>query len=254
MPQEFEMKYAIPDQAAADGIVNELERAYGKAERIEMSSEYYDTGDRFLRSRGITLRRRHENGECVFCYKQGNDGVGAVHVRTELEVRCEGLEEALGQLRGQGADLDFSGRLIVIVSLSFIRRRVYAAAGETKLEIAVDCGRFGTCEEFFEIEFELKSGAQEAARAFSETFAAERGLIPQPISKLGRAIRVMEKKPVNPFYLTASFLDYCIKQGYVFVEVGDDNALTYFITPEGEEQLNNKFNIQPQPPCCRKGL
>ena len=62
---EFELKYrATPAQQAAL-----LERFGGQGRAISMETTYYDTPDRYLSARHITLRRRMENNVSVCTVK-----------------------------------------------------------------------------------------------------------------------------------------------------------------------------------------
>lgn len=197
MEQEFKW---TADRAAYDRLCAALSC---RAETTtEMRATYYDTPDRTLRARKIGLRLRQENGVSVCCMKKrgGERTADGLHAHAEYECPASSIEEGLSTLPAQGADpvlcaeLAHAG-LIPICRTSFRRLARLADGGAFTAELAFDQGTLasgGRETPFSEIELELKSGDAAAFRAFGESLARMHGLMPQPLSKLARALQLSE--------------------------------------------------------------
>ena len=97
---EFELKYrATPAQQAAL-----LERFGGQGRAISMETTYYDTPDRYLSARHITLRRRMENNVSVCTVKT----CGARFTRQAIDIHTPEFSAELaidsGVLLGGGKE------------------------------------------------------------------------------------------------------------------------------------------------------
>lgn len=195
MGTELEWKYAVPAPALLDEILAWEEVQSRMAEeprRYHMQSEYYDTPDRRLSRRRITLRRRLENETAVFCVKAPLRGAADLRLRGEWETEAEDLAAALPRLAALGAPVPpASAPLRVLCRADFIRRALLLRFDDgSAAELALDLGTLsgGTCSlPLCELELELKSGDPAAARAFAETLAARFSLGPEPLSKFVRA-------------------------------------------------------------------
>jgi adenylate cyclase class IV len=87
---EFELKFrSQPEQQ--DALAQQFP---GPWETIAMQTTYYDTPQRILGQRHMTLRRRLENGEAVCTVKTPEIG-GA---RGEWDCRCENIHRAIPEL------------------------------------------------------------------------------------------------------------------------------------------------------------
>ncbi len=53
----------------------------------------------------------------------------------------------------------------------------------------------------------------------------------------------MDKLPINPFYLGNAFMNYCIKEGYMTLEISEDKKLHYYATEAGVAALRDRFGI-----------
>lgn len=157
---------------------------------IRMDAVYYDTPDRALRAQKIGMRLRQENGKSVFCVKTGGTVANGLHSHAEYEYPAETLEEGLSQLPAE---------------LSMLRRGDYRPVCGTHIrrtaarltmpgftaELTFDEGELegnGRRAPLAEIECEQKSGDPAAFDAFGAALAAEMRLVPQPLSKLARAL------------------------------------------------------------------
>ena len=188
MGREFELKYrATEPQLAA------IQAAFSGFSPITMETTYYDTPDGDLSRLRWTLRRRYENGKAVCTMKTPEvDGL-----RGEWEALCDSIEDSVSELCKLGAPEELASLaakgLIPSCGAKFTRMAALVEAGGCTLEIALDRGilRSATKEiPLAEAEVELKAGSEEAARAFAENLAARFGLVPEPKSKVLRAMEL----------------------------------------------------------------
>lgn len=187
MGLEYEQKYA----ADAD-IQAAVRKAYpGPWRRIEMETVYYDTPDGALAKRGITLRRRLENGTPVCTVKTpaGENGRG------EWECPCESVRKAIPILCGMGCPPELialaAPGLTVLCGASFTRWALTIPQADCTVELALDSGMLtggGRTAPLCEIEVELKSGDRAGADRFAAALAGQFGLPVEPKSKFRRAM------------------------------------------------------------------
>ena len=192
MGREFELKYR-----AEDAQLEALKAAFSGFHAISMETTYYDTPDGDLGALRWTLRRRFENGEAVCTMKTPEVG----GLRGEWEVRCDRIEEATPALCKLGAPDELMALaqkgLKPTCGARFTRLAALVKAEGCTLEIALDRGvLLGGGKEIplSEAEVELKEGSEDAARAFAEAIAADFGLVPEPKSKVQRAMELANSK------------------------------------------------------------
>lgn len=186
MGREFELKYrATEEQLAA------MEARFSGFRAISMETTYYDTPDGDLSRLRWTLRRRYENGLAI-CTMKTPETKG---LRGEWEAECASIEAAVPVLCKLGAPeelANLAGKgLVPSCGARFTRQAALVEAEGCTLEIALDRGVLlggGMEIPLMEAEVELKDGSEEAARAFAEKLAAEFGLVPEPKSKVQRAM------------------------------------------------------------------
>ena len=188
---EFELKYrATPAQQQAL-----LERFGGQGRTISMETTYYDTPDRYLSARHITLRRRMENGVSVCTVKTPADS-GA---RGEWDCLCQDIGAAIPKLCKAGAPEYLL--LLTMTTLEptcgarFTRQAIDIETPAFSAELAIDSGVLlggGKEEPLCEVELELKSGDRDAMIAYMEYLALRHGLVPEPHSKFRRAKALAE--------------------------------------------------------------
>ena len=188
---EFELKYrANPDQQQAL-----LDRFAGRGRAITMETTYYDTPDRFLSARHITLRRRMENGVAVCTVKTP----AANGARGEWDCLCEDIHTAIEKLFKAGAPeyllLLTMATLEPTCGARFTRQAIDIETPDFSAELAIDRGVLlggGREEPLCEVELELKSGDANAMIAYMAELAAQYGLVTEPHSKFRRAKRLAE--------------------------------------------------------------
>ena len=182
MGRELELKYRA--DAAQFAAIRE---AFGPFRDITMETTYYDTPDRRLAAKRVTLRRRYENGTAVYAMKtylpDGSHG--------EWETEAAAFPEAMEKLRGLGAPgIPDTCRLEAICGAAFTRSYALLEVEGGKVELALDLGVLtgsGKVIPLREVELELKEGPDEALLTFGPAFAARFGLTIEHLSKFARA-------------------------------------------------------------------
>ena len=185
MGQEFELKFA-----ATEAVLSAIEARFGEFAAITMETTYFDTPDRALSARHITLRRRMENGASVCTLKTPTGGIG----RGEWELECDTIEAAIPELCKLSnhplLPILLAPGVTPVCGARFLRKAKTVVLPVCTVEIALDKGvLLGSGQEIplCEVEVELKTGAEEAAVAFAKALAAEYSLQSEPKSKFKRA-------------------------------------------------------------------
>ena len=60
----------------------------------------------------------------------------------------------------------------------------------------------------------------------------------------------MEQKAINPFYVGAEFLNYCIRMKYIEFSMSESRQVHYYLTALGEKELSEHFDIRFDCPCA----
>ena len=186
MAVEFELKYtATPAALAAiEASMNTTATHYN------MQTTYYDTPEKDLSARHITLRRRMEN-ETSVCTLKAPAEVG----RAEFELECDSIENAIPELC-KLANLEELPRLlekgpVPVCGAQFTRQAFPVNFEGATVELALDKGVLlggGRQLPLCEVEVELKDGAVDKAVAYAATLAVQYGLEPEKRSKFARAM------------------------------------------------------------------
>lgn len=188
---EIELKFrATPVQQQAL-----LAEHPGEVRVIAMETTYYDTPDRQLSARRITLRRRMENGTAVCTLKTPGEN----SARGEWDCLRESIDAAIPELcKLSGWDsLLFltAGGVTPVCGARFTRQAVDVQTPDFTAELALDHGALlggGRELPLCEIELELKSGDPEAMTAYMMALAIRHGLEMEPKSKFRRAMALAE--------------------------------------------------------------
>ena len=180
---ELEWKFALPEALPFADILDwdGIQRRMAETPRLyHMQTSYYDSPDRFLSSRRITLRRRLENERSVICCKAPVPGAADSRLRGEWELDADNLIAALPRLMDLGAPAE----------LADCKELAPLCGAGSAAELALDEGRLFGAERSIplrELELELKAGAPYAALAFCRLLQARFNLISQEKSKFARA-------------------------------------------------------------------
>ncbi len=189
---EFELKYRATS-AQQEALLREL----GRTPRvISMETTYYDTPDRLLSARRMTLRCRVENSLPVCTAKVSlPDGS-----RGEWEWVAGDIRQAIPELCKLGAPevliLYAAHGLVPVCGARFTRRALEVTTADFTAELALDSGVLlggGREIPLCEIELELKSGSRQAMTAYMTLLAQRYGLVQEKCSKFHRARDLAEE-------------------------------------------------------------
>ena len=185
MGREFELKFS-----ATEGQQAAIAAKYAVEREMTMESTYFDTADRALARRRITLRQRMENGVCVCTVKTPLGGAG----RGEWELAWSDPETMVEGLCKLGAPEELkiltAPGIVPVCGARFVRRIATLPVENGTVELALDRGILtggGKELPLREVEVELKSGPDAAALDFAAALADEFGLKPERRSKFHRA-------------------------------------------------------------------
>ena len=186
MGREFELKFRTDAE-----VFEKIQMKYQDFTKISMETTYYDTFDLKLAFHHWTLRRRMENGVSVCTFKRPHKDGG----RGEWEVEADSIMEGVMKLCQAGADWELmratAGGLMETCGARFTRLAKQIEVPGGKVELALDQGvLIGKGKElpFWEVEVELKEGADEVASDFAKALAEEFRLTAEPKSKFVRAM------------------------------------------------------------------
>lgn len=186
MGREFELKFRTDAE-----VFKKIQTKYQDFTKISMETTYYDTSDLKLAFHHWTLRRRMENGVSVCTFKRPHKDGG----RGEWEVEADSIMEGVMKLCQSGADWELmratAGGLMETCGARFTRLAKQIEVPGGKVELALDQGvLIGKGKElpFWEVEVELKEGADEVASDFAKALAEEFCLTAEPKSKFVRAM------------------------------------------------------------------
>ena len=190
MSKEFELKYA-----ATPEILSAVRAELDAVTEISMETTYYDTPNKDLSARHMTLRRRYENGTSV-CTLKAPDGANR---RKEYETEAATIEEAipiLCKLSGwEELKILTAKGLITVCGARFTRQAATVTLLDCVVEIALDSGVLmggGREMPLCELEVELKSGSEATATYFANVLAARHGLVRESKSKFARAMALVK--------------------------------------------------------------
>lgn len=193
MPNETELKYAPPKDFSKDLLFSlpEISPFCGFVHEITMKTEYLDTKDALAASRGVSLRRRIENGRSVLYAKCNLCTSGELSVRGEWQVDGDDLNLAAGLLSKVGAPTEFLEGLPLEVCgrVSFTRYEAEVTLSNgLSFSLSFDEGAFGKSTPFSEIELELLSGDADELLRFGRELAKKHSFTPEHRSKYARSL------------------------------------------------------------------
>nr|WP_297178662.1 CYTH domain-containing protein [uncultured Agathobaculum sp.] len=166
---------------------------------VHMQSRYFDTADGLLRSQQAALRLRRENNNSICCLKLRNENTpDGMRAHEEYECAAPSITEGLRCLPQKGAPAALcaqalAGPLEEICAVDFRRCAVLIQQGDMVCELALDQGimrRGNNTAPLCEIELEYVAGSEQAFRALAADLAGQLALVPEPDSKLVRAMRL----------------------------------------------------------------
>ena len=202
-PKEIELKLRVaPEDIAVLRNHPDFAGVFHDPTHETLNSVYFDSGDRFLRDHGLTLRMRHIGDKSVQTIKTANIGSNCFE-RLQWEQAIEGDQPDLTRVTDTALGpilTDDVRNTLRPVFETRIERTVYHLNGnDTAIAMAIDEGQIvapdASCP-ISEIELELKHGNLtelfKIARAIS-------GIVPAQLdvkSKSERGYELVEKTPV----------------------------------------------------------
>lgn len=196
---EKEYKWRANEWLLGQALLWASSRIGSQSRTIHMQSRYYDTPDGlFARYQGA-LRLRRENDRSVCCIKLRNENTAAgMRAHEEYECEAKTLQEGLRLLPAQGAPRDLceqalAAPLELTCAVEFRRCAVLLQEGDTVCELALDEGTLrhgGRTAPLCEIELEHVAGDEGVFHALAAELADHLSLVPEPESKLARALQL----------------------------------------------------------------
>ncbi|MDO4270534.1 MAG: CYTH domain-containing protein [Eubacteriales bacterium] len=196
---EKEYKWRADPLLLGQALLWASARIGSQSRTIHMRSQYFDTADGLLRRQEAALRLRRENERSVCCMKLRNENTPeGMRAHEEYECDAQSVEQGLAALPGKGApralcEAASAAPLELICTVDFRRCAVLLQQSNTVCELALDEGtlcREGRTAPLCEIELELIAGDEAVFHELAGELAEHLSLVPEPESKLARAMRV----------------------------------------------------------------
>lgn len=196
MGRELEYKLSVPNLQTLEAILHDEEvvSVSGDWAQTKMKTTYFDTPERLLCARHITLRQRFEGEKSIVCVKIP---LADPHQRGEWQIEAVVPDEAaVTALVAMGAPkelLYFAAccQIVPTCGAEFVRRHAMLTfADGSRAEIAGDCGYLHGQKEkldFTELELELYTGEETQMCALVSRLCEKYGLHEEPKSKYARA-------------------------------------------------------------------
>ncbi|MFJ4292536.1 CYTH domain-containing protein [Cupriavidus sp. NPDC089707] len=200
MPQEIELKLAVPDAALAPlaAWLDANGQPQGEATLLNV---YLDTPAHDLAQARAALRLRRKGAQWLQTLKTAGSSQGGLATRHEweTEIAGEAIELQTFPAEAQTVLAPLVGKLAPVFRTDFIRRTWIVTQDGARIEAALDSGtitaRGSTAQERIqELELEWLDGdaanAADALRAFAARLAAVATLAPLDLSKAARGYRL----------------------------------------------------------------
>ena len=193
MANEIELKLALPESSQRAFLRHPLLQAATARQTVLLVNIYYDTPDLALRKSGIAVRLRRQGRTWLQTVKCAGSSAGGLSSRPEWETPYSGHFDFSAidddAVRTQLEKRSVRSRLTPLFETSF--RRTIWNFGSTLLMfdrgwIAAD----GRREAISELELELAGGEIDALFALADGLADRLPLLPAPLSKAERGIRL----------------------------------------------------------------
>ncbi|WP_354687623.1 CYTH domain-containing protein [Cupriavidus necator] len=200
MPQEIELKLAVPDTALAPlaAWLDANGEPQGEATLLNI---YLDTPEHELAQARAALRLRRKGEQWLQTLKTAGNSQRGLATRHEWETEIAGeaidLQRFPAEARAVLAPL--IGRLAPVFRTDFVRRTWLVTQNGARIEAALDTGTItapgnAACEPIQELELEWLDGdaaqAADTLRAFAARLSAIASLAPSDLSKAARGYRL----------------------------------------------------------------
>ena len=196
---EKEYKWRADEYLLGQALLWASSRIGSQSRTIHMQSQYYDTLDGLLSRQQAALRLRRENARSVCCLKMNNQNTPeGMRAHEEYQCDAETVQDGLRSLPDKGApralcDQALAAPLEMICNVDFRRCAVLLQEGDTVCELALDEGTLrhgGRTAPLCEIELEYVAGSEDAFHSLAAELAEYLSLVPEPESKLVRAMKL----------------------------------------------------------------
>ncbi len=206
MNDEVESRYIVPDRllVARLAALRAL-GAYTLKPRGETrtTDEYLDSQGRALTRQGWACRLRHDGMRWLATLKGPRTGEGAVHTRPEIEITLPGAirdyaQWPQGELRDRVGELCGGSPLGTLLVIRQRRRALTVLDGDRVVATLsldrVRCQGRGLHHQSYMLECELEpDGALDDLHRLDALLVADYDLLPEPRSKLRRALELIER-------------------------------------------------------------
>ncbi len=196
---EKEYKWRANEYVLGQALLWASSRIGSQSRTIHMQSQYYDTLDGLLSRQQAALRLRRENARSVCCLKMNNQNTPeGMRAHEEYQCDAETVQDGLRGLPDKGApralcDQALAAPLEMICNVDFRRCAVLLQEGDTVCELALDEGTLrhgGRTAPLCEIELEYVAGSEDDFHSLAAELAEYLSLVPEPESKLVRAMKL----------------------------------------------------------------
>ncbi len=207
---EQEMKYAIPGKDVAEAIWQDdwLAKLADPAtqEALVMKAVYFDTKDRALTRRNMTVRVRSEGGRNVATLKWGGCVENGFHERNEVNVPVTGDISFIQPSASMFAESEDGAKLMELVEgqpllnlleTRFLRRRIRLDYKGDLIELSIDEGSVITDKgeaPISELELELFVGDPSSIKELGDRLAMKYDLRPKDSSKFADGMALLDRK------------------------------------------------------------
>ena len=58
------------------------------------------------------------------------------------------------------------------------------------------------------------------------------------------------RRGINPFFIGAEFLEYCVRKGYLEFVLDEEKRVHYYVTDAGMRELTGTFGFDLKKPCA----
>jgi inorganic triphosphatase YgiF len=200
MPQEIELKLAVPDAALAP-LAAWLDANGEPQGEATLLNVYLDTPRRDLAQARAALRLRRKGAQWLQTLKTAGGSQGGLATRHEWEtaVGGEAIELHTFPADAQTVLTPLIGKLAPVFRTDFVRRSWIVMQDGARIEAALDTGTItapanSAQEQIQELELEWLDGddahAADALRALAARLAAVVALAPSDLSKAARGYRL----------------------------------------------------------------
>ena len=196
---EKEYKWRADEWILGQALLWASSRIGSQSQTLHMQSQYFDTLEGLLQGQQAALRLRRENNRSVCCLKLRNENTpDGMRAHEEYQCDAQTVQEGLHALPDKGApralcDQALAAPLEMICNVDFRRCAVLLQEGDTVCELALDEGTLrhgGRTAPLCEIELEYVAGSEDAFHSLAAELAEYLSLVPEPESKLVRAMKL----------------------------------------------------------------